>query len=324
MSKKIFVTRRIPDIGLDMLRQKGYEVDVSPKDRVLSPRELAKALRAKPYDAVLSLLTDTIDASTFDACPTAKIFANYADGYNNIDIAEAKKRDVAITNTPGVSSIAVAEHAVALMLALALRIVEADDFMRKGKYTGWAPLNFVGRDLSGSTVGLVGVGHIGSDVALIMKRGFGAKIIYHDVMPNADVEKECGAVRTDSLDDLLREADFISLHVPLMPSTHHLIDASKLALMKPTAFIVNTSRGPVIDEKALVDALKAKTIAGAGLDVFEFEPKLSPGLAKLPNVVLTPHIASSRVSVRNAMSEMAAQNIIDFFETGAPKNKINY
>ncbi|MDE2116586.1 MAG: D-glycerate dehydrogenase, partial [Patescibacteria group bacterium] len=239
-----------------------------------------------------------------------------------IDIAEAKKRSVTIANTPGVSSLAVAEHAVALMLALATRIVEGDDMMRRGAYKGWAPMNLIGTDLSGKTIGLIGVGHIGSDVAQIMKLGFGANILYYDVNPNAIIEERFGAKRLATVEELLGAADFISLHVPLLDSTHHLIDGHRLALMKPTAFLINTSRGPVIDEKALVRALRDRRIAGAGLDVFEFEPKLSSGLAKLQNVVLTPHIASARQSVRDAMAVLAAKNIIDSLEGRAPANKV--
>lgn len=323
MDKKIFVTRKIPLTGLTMLAQKGFTIDVWQKETAPTKKELIRALKKGSYDAVLCLLTDTIDAEVFDAAPTVKLYANYADGFNNIDLVEAKKRGIIATNTPGVSSVAVAEHAVALMLSLALRIVEADDFMRKGKYQGFAPMNFIGTDLWGKTIGLIGVGHIGSDVAHIMKAGFGSRIIYFDVTQNSEVETSCGAVRKNTVEELLREADFVSIHVPLLPSTHHLMTAERIALMKPAAFLVNTSRGAVIDEKALVKALGDKKIAGAGLDVYEFEPKLTPGLTKLANVILTPHIASARDSVRNAMSEMAAQNIIDCFEGKEPGNKVN-
>lgn len=323
MNKKVFVTRTIPQVGIDMLRKKGYEVDVNGKDRALSPRELVKTLRAKPYDAVLSLLTDKIDGPVFDAARTAKIYANYAAGFDNIDLSEARKRGIVVTNTPGVSSLAVAEHAVALMLALATRVAEGDEFMRAGKYRGWEPSLLIGTDLSGKTVGLIGVGNIGSEVARIMKNGFGANIVYYDVNPNEIVERSYGARRMATVEDVLRTADFVSLHVPLLDSTRHLIDETHLSLMKPTAFLINTSRGAVIDEKALVKALQNKKIAGAGLDVYEFEPKLTKGLIKLPNVVLTPHIASARESVRNAMAVLAAQNIIDFLETGSAKNKVN-
>lgn len=322
MGKKIYITRAIPEIGVSTLRSKGYEVDIWPKDAAPSKKQLVRALKKKPYDGVISLLTDTIDKDIFDAAPSARIFANYADGYNNIDLKEAAKRGIMASNTPGVSSDAVAEHAIALMLALSTRLVEADSYMRKGRYKGWAPMHFIGPGMNGKTIGLIGVGHIGSQVARALKKGFDARIVYYDVMPNAEIETECEAQRKDSVESVLREADIVSLHVPLLDSTHHLINSERLALMKPTALIVNTSRGPVIDEKALVDALRSGKIAGAGLDVFEFEPKLARGLAKLKNTVLTPHIASARQNVRDEMARMAAENIISALEIGAPKNPV--
>lgn len=320
--KHIYVTRAISSVGLDMLRAKGYAVDVGSDANPPSARKVLRQLRRKPYDAVLTLLTDQVDAAFLDAAPQAKIIANYAVGFNNIDLAEAKKRGVTVTNTPGASSEAVAEHAVGLMLALCNRIAEGDRFVRKGKYRGWLPMGFLGSDLRGSTIGLVGVGGIGSVVARIATKGFGAQVIYHDVNQNAQVEADYGATRAASLEELLRRADIVSLHVPLLPSTHHLIDAARLKLMKKSAFLINTARGPVVDEAALVDALAAKTIAGAALDVFEFEPKLSRGLASLDNVVLTPHIASARPEARDDMSRVAAQGIIDFFEGKVPTNKV--
>lgn len=323
MNKSVFITRTIPEIGVKMLQDKGYRVDVYPKDRVPTQKELISYLKKYPYDAVLCLLTDTIDTKVFDAVPTAKLFSTYTVGFNNIDSVEAKKRDITITNTSGSSRINVAEHAVALMLGLTTRMVEGDRFTRKGKYKGWTPMAFIGEDLTGATIGLVGTGLIGSEVARILNKGFGAKIIYHDLNQNTQIENKYGAVRCGSLDELLKQADIVSLHVPLLPSTHHLISKEKFALMKPSALLVNTSRGPVIDEKALVEALKNKTIRGAGLDVYEYEPKLVPGLAKLENVVLTPHIASARESARIEMATISANNIIDFFEGRVPRNKVN-
>jgi len=323
MNKSIFITRSIPEVGIKMLEDKGYRVDVYPKDRVPSQRELIKYLKKYPYDAVLCLLTDNIDAKVFDAVPSAKLFSTYTVGFNNIDAVEAKKRGITITNTSGSSRINVAEHAIALMLGLTTRMVEGDRFTRKGKYKGWTPMAFIGEDLTGSTIGLVGTGLIGSEVARILSRGFNSKIIYHDLNQNTQIENDCGAVRCTSLDELLKQADIVSLHVPLLPSTHHLISKEKLELMKKTALLINTSRGPVIDEKALVVALKNKVITGAGLDVYEFEPNLAPGLAKLENVIITPHIASARESARIEMATISADNIIDFFEGRVPRNKVN-
>ena len=323
MDKKIFVTRRIPDIGIQMLKDRGFEVDICPVDKVPSQSKLIGHLKEKQYDGIISLLTDKIDKNIFRSAPSVKIVANYAVGYNNVDIKEAQKRGVVVTNTPGVSSLAVAEHAIALMLALTTRLVEGDKFVVSGKFKGWSPDHFIGTDLSGKTIAVVGVGNIGGRVAYMAKHGFGARIVYFDVSQNTKIESECDAQRFTDLNELLKVADIVSLHVPLLESTHHLINESHLKLMKPTAFLINTSRGPVVDEVALVKALEEKTIAGAGLDVYEFEPKLTKGLRKLPNVVLTPHIASARQSAREDMAVLVAQNIINFFETGTPKNKVS-
>ncbi len=319
--KKIYITRNIPEVGLKMLRDKGFELDIYPEEHAPSHEDLLENLKKAQYDGIISLLTDKVDSTVFDASPSTKIVANYATGFNNIDIEEAKKRGVVVTNTPGVSALAVAEHTVALMLSLTTRLVEGDLFMREGKFKGWTPYNFVGTDLSGKTIGLVGVGNIGGRVAHILK-GFGVNIIYNDIAKNEKIESDCGAVYISDVNELIKSADIVSLHVPLMDSTRHLINESHLKMMKPTAFLINTSRGPVVDEVALVSALQNKVIAGAGLDVFEFEPNLSDGLKDLTNVVLTPHIASARESARNDMAVLAAQSIIDFFEGIEVKNRV--
>lgn len=322
MNKKIFVTRAIPEKGIALLKQKGYIVDVYPKDKILKQKLLIKILKKGAYDAVLSLLTDKIDRAVFDAAPTVKLYVNYATGFDNIDIQEAKKRGIAVANAPtDSSSEAVAEHAIALMLALAAKVVEADDFVRRGKYKGWAPMNFVGTNLFGKTLGLVGAGRIGERVAFYAK-GLGLSILYTDTRVNENLEHSMGARRVDSLEELLRGADIVSLHVPLLPTTHHLIGASELAIMKKSAFLINTARGPVIDERALCDALKSDVIAGAGLDVFEFEPKLVSGLTRCKNVILTPHIASASIEAREEMAVVSAQNIIDFFEGRNPAHLV--
>ena len=290
--KKVFITRQIPEVGIKMLTDKGYQVTVSSKDRPLSKKEIIKALKKDSYDAVLTLLTDPIDKEVLEAAPTVKIFANYAIGFNNIDVEEAKKRGIFVTNTPGGGADRVAEHTWALILALTCRVVEADLYMRKGKFNGWNPMIFHGTKLAGKMLGIIGTGRIGADVAHRAVNGFGMKIAYYDVKRNDDLEKNYQAVFCATPEEVLRQADVVSIHVPLLPSTHHLINANRLPLMKKTAYLINTSRGQVVDEVALVDALKAGAITGAGLDVFEFEPKLAKGLEKLSNVVLTPHIAS--------------------------------
>ena len=323
MTKNIFITGKIPEMGINKLKEKGYAVDVNPKSSIPTQKEIINFLKKKPYDAVLTLLTDRIDAKVFDAAPSVKLYANYASGFDNIDIKEAKNRGITVTNAPAErTSEAVAEHMIALMLALATRIVEADKFVCKGKYKGWSPSIFIGTDIMGKTLGLIGAGHIGERVAHYCK-GLGMKIIYSDVHRNEQIEKECGAEYFDSVEEVLKRADVVSLHVPLLDSTRHLINETRLQLMKPTSFLINTSRGPVVDEKALEKALRNKIISGAALDVFEFEPKIVPGLTKLDNVILTPHIASASIETRNQMAEIAVGNIIDFLEGKTPQNIVN-
>ncbi len=318
----VYITRHIPDIGINMLRAAGHEVDVSAKDGVLTKEELLEALSAKPYDAVLCLLTDTISKEVFDTVPTAKIFANYAVGYNNISVDDAKAAGVMVTNTPGVLTDTVAEYAFSLMLATAKRIPEADSFTRRGEYDGWAPELMLGTDLKGKTLGILGAGRIGHEVAMKAHHGLGMEIVYNDIKQNEELEKHTGAQYKDTTEGVLEVADVISVHVPLLDSTKHLINAERLELMKDTAILINTSRGPVVDEAALVEALKNKTIRAAGLDVFEDEPALARGLAELQNAVITPHIASGTEETRGKMSEMAAQNIVDFLAGETPTNVV--
>lgn len=320
---KVFITRKIPDSGIQMLKEKGHEVDINPDDRVLPKGELTSSLKGKNYDALLCLLTDKIDAEVMDAAGfQLKIIANYAVGFDNIDVKAAKEKNIMITNTPDVLTETVAEHTFALMLSIAHRIVEADRFTRAGKYMGWEPMLFLGKDLSSKTVGIVGIGRIGSRVAYHAQKGFDAKIIYHDIKKNEAFEQGFKAKYKEKLEDLLQEADFVSLHVPLLESTRHLINAERLKIMKPSAYLINTSRGPIIDEKALVEALQNRIIKGAALDVFENEPELAPGLSELDNVILTPHIASATEETRSAMSELAAKNIIEALEGRTPPNLV--
>jgi len=315
---KVFVTRPILDEGIEILKSNGFQVDINPENRVLSKEQLKS--KAATYDAFITLLTDKLDAEVIAAAgPQLKIIANYAVGFDNIDVAAAENKKIFVTNTPGVLTEAVGEHAFALLLSVAKRIVEADRFVREGKYTQWEPVGFLGPQVSGKTIGIVGLGRIGSLVAQIAKSGFNMKVVYYDVKKNEEFEGKFQAIFM-GVPDLLKTSDFISIHVPLLDSTRHRIGREQFEMMKPTAILVNTSRGPVIDEAALVEALKNKKIAGAGLDVFENEPQLSPGLALLPNVVLTPHTASATIEARAAMSKMAAENIIAVFEGKEPPN----
>jgi len=321
--KKIYITRQIPEVGIKMLQDKGYEADISKEDRPLTKSELVEALKKKPYDGVLCLLTDTIDKEVFDAVPTAKIFANYAIGFNNIDVEEAKKRGIFVSNTPGGGADRVAEHAWALILALTCKVVEGDKYLRAGEFKGWDPMIFHGEKVAGKTLGIIGTGRIGSAVAHKAIYGFGMKISYYDVVRNEKLEQDSNAVFHSSIEEVLQASDIISIHVPLLPTTHHLINEKRLKMMKPHAFLINTSRGPVIDENALVKALQNKQIAGAGLDVFEFEPELAPGLAELSSVVITPHIASATEDARHDMAVMSASNIIAVMEGQNPLNQVS-
>ncbi len=319
--KKIFITHQIPENGLELLRSNGYELDIYPQDVVLSQKKLISLLKKKPYDILLSLLTNVVDAKVFDACPSLKLVANYAVGFNNIDVTEAKNRGIEVSNTPGASSEAVAEHTLALMFALFRRVVESDNFVRRGKYDGWDPMIFWGETIENKTVGIIGGGRIGSRF-LEMVSALGMKTMYYDIAINKELEEKTKAKRVETIEELLENADVVSLHVPLCSDTHHLIDKRALNIMKPTAYLINTSRGQVVDEEALVEALAHDKIRGAGLDVFEFEPHLVRGLTSLPNVVLTPHIASAEKSTREDMARVVAENIISFVEKGRPINSV--
>ena len=319
---KIYVTRMVPESGIKILKDKGFEVAINPEDKVLAKEELINNLKGQNYDALFCLLTDKIDAEVMDSFgPQLKIVANMAVGFDNINIEEAKKRGIMVANTPDVLTNTVAEHTFALMLAIAHRVVEADKFTRALKYHGWEPMLLLGNDLSGKTLGIVGLGRIGSRVAYHAVKGFDMKVLYYDVNRNENFEKEFGASYLP-LEDLLKQSDFVSIHVPLLDSTRHLINAENLKLMKPSAYLVNTSRGPVIDEAALAYALANKVIKGAALDVFEFEPKITPELLKLDNVILTPHIASATEETRSKMSDLAATNIIEALEGRTPPNLV--
>lgn len=305
---KVYVTRPIPEPGIGMLKEAGYEVEVNNEDRVLSQEELK--VKVSNVDAILSLLTDKINADVLEAAGTnLKIVANYAVGFDNIDLDAAASKNVAVTNTPGVLTEAVAEHSLALIMAVARKIVEADKYVREGKYKQWEPQLLVGEEMFGKTIGIVGMGRIGSYLAKICAAGLEMKVLYQDMMRNDLMEGEFGITKVE-LDQLVRESDIISVHTPLTDETKHLIDKEEFGLMKTGAILINTSRGPVVSEVALIDALKSGKIAGAGIDVFEFEPEISEELMSCPNLVMTPHIASATTKARQSMSEIAAKNII--------------
>lgn len=317
--KKVYVTRQIPEAALRDLREQ-FDVTVNPHDRVLTREELLASVEG--MDAVLCLVTDNIDSEVFDAAGSkCRIFANYGVGYNNIDVAEASKKGIIITNTPDVLNDATSDLAFALMFAVSRRVAELDRFARAGRFKGWGPMMFLGRDITGKKLGIVGAGRIGFNFAKKAK-GFDMDIIYTSNKPNIEMEKQLGAKFVDK-ETLLRQSDFISLHVPLTPSTKHYIGEKEFKLMKKTAVLINTSRGPVVDEKALVSALKDGRIWGAGLDVFENEPDIEPGLIELDNVVIVPHIGSATIETRVNMGLIAARNIISVLNGGKPETCVN-
>jgi glyoxylate reductase len=320
MKPKIFVTRRLPEGAMYFLEDH-FDLTCNPYDRVLTRQELLKGVAGQ--DGLLPLLTDRIDGEVMEtAGPGLKIIANYAVGFNNIDLPAATARKIAVTNTPGVLTDTTADLTMALLLAVARRIVESDVYTRAGKYESWAPLLFVGTDVHHKTLGLMGFGRIGTAVA---KRalGFDMNILFHDEAPVAsETAEQFGAIGVDR-ETLLRESDFVSIHVPLTPGTHHLMGAKEFALMKPTAFIINTSRGEVINEKALVEALEKKQIAGVALDVYEKEPEIAPALLAMPNVILLPHIGSASLETRTKMGMMAAENLVAYFNGQRPPNCLN-
>lgn len=317
---KVYVSRPIPEPGLEVLRKASCDFEVKPTDELVSKEELLEKVKGR--DALLCLLTEKIDKDIIKAGDKLKIIANYAVGYDNIDVEAATRSGIWVSNTPGVLTETTADMAWALMFSIARRIVEADKFVRAGKFKGWSATMLLGGDVYGKTLGIVGAGRIGVSVA---KRavGFNMRIIYADVRPNLEMESDkIGAKKVD-MDTLLKESDFVSIHVPLMPETRHLIGRRSLAMMKPTAYLINTSRGPVVDEEALVEALRNKVIAGAGLDVYEKEPEVHPGLIELDNVVLAPHIASGSVETRGKMAIMAAENVVAALSGKTPPNAVN-
>jgi len=319
---KVYVTRLLPGPALDMLRA-SCDVEVNPRDEAISYEELLEKVKGR--DGIITLLTDKIDAEVIKAGaqgdPPLRVIANYAVGYDNVDVACATEHSIFVSNTPGVLTNTTADIAWALMFSIARRIPEAERFARAGKFNGWSPTLFLGGDIYGKTLGIVGVGRIGAAVAMRTK-GFNMRVLYNDVRHNYEIEKEVGAEKVD-MDTLLNESDFISVHVPLMPETRHLIGKRSLSMMKPTAYLINTSRGPVIDEAALAEALKNNVIAGAALDVFEEEPKIHPGLLNLENVIVVPHIASGSVETRSKMAIMAAENVLAVLSGKTPPNAVN-
>lgn len=318
MRSRVFITQPIPEPGPSLIGEIVADREIKEGDGPLSTEELRAAAAGR--EAILCLLTDRIDESVLEAARGCRIFANMAVGYNNIDVEAATRRGILVTNTPGVLTEATADLTWALILGAARRVVEGDSEMRSGRFTGWGPLYMLGGDVSGRTLGLIGPGRIATAVAE-RAVGFKMTILYQGRRDNPALDA-IGAARVE-LDELLRSSDFVSLHVPLTGETRRLIDASALSKMKPTAYLINTSRGPVVDERALVEALRNGRIAGAGLDVYEDEPRMAEGLADCRNALLLPHLGSATRDVRAAMSRIAAENLIAALKGERPPNLIN-
>ncbi|OQZ01932.1 MAG: D-glycerate dehydrogenase [Candidatus Brocadia sp. UTAMX1] len=320
MSFNVFITRQIPEEGITLLKNSCLTVEMNPYDRSLTYDEILQHVEGR--DAIVTMLSDRIDARLINNAKNLKIIANYAVGYDNIDVKAATARGIVVANTPGVLTDSTADMAWALLFSVTRRIVEGDKLTRAGKFTGWAPMMLLGGDLVGKTLGIIGAGRIGTAMAM-RSRGWEMRVLYTTRSSrNAILEENLHAKRVD-LETLLKESDFISIHAPLSEKTRHLIGAKELSLMKRTAYLINTGRGAVINEVALISALRNKRIAGAGLDVYEEEPKLKPGLAELDNVVLAPHLGSATIETRTKMSLMAAENIFAVLNRQKPPNCVN-
>lgn len=317
---KVLVTAKMPEEVLALLRRE-HQVESYAEDPPLDRPSLLRRVTDK--EGLLCTITDLIDAALLDRAPALRVIANFGVGFEHIDLAAATQRGLPVTNTPGVLTAATADLAFALILASARRIVQGDRRVREGKFTYWAPLLFLGHEVSGKTLGIIGAGRIGQAVAQ-RARGFGMRVIYYNRTRLAPAAEQELNVSFAPLENLLREADFVTLHVPLTPQTRHLIGRRELELMKPTAHLINTARGPIVDEAALVEALRRGEIGGAGLDVYEQEPQLSPGLADLDHVVLLPHVGSATIETRTRMGLMAAANLLAGLRGERPPNCLNW
>lgn len=319
MKPKILVTSELPGNAISRLEETA-EVEIHTGEEEMSKSQLMEKLQDK--DALISLLVNEISKEVIDSAPLLKVISNYAVGFNNIDVDAASDRDIIVTNTPDVLTEATADLAWALILGIARRVPESDQFVRDGKFDGWKPSLLLGRSVHGKTLGIIGAGRIGEAVVQRAK-GFNMNVLYYNrkQLP-AEKEKELNMKYTD-VKDLLSSSDFVSLHAPLTDETHHMIGKKELEIMKSSAYIINTSRGPLVDEAALVKALRGNEIAGAGLDVFEREPALEPGLTELKNVVLAPHVGSATIETRVEMANLAVDNVISVLRGEKPLTPVN-
>ena len=319
MAQKILVTGNLPKEVMDLLNKR-YEVEAQSEDRPMERQAFLAGIADK--EGLLAMITDAVDEELLSRAPRLQMIANMGVGYNNIDVGAATRRGIPVSNTPGVLTDATADLAFTLILAVARRVVEGDKRVRAGQFTFWAPFLLLGREVSGKTLGIIGLGRIGQAVAQ-RARGFNMQILYHNRRRMEPAKEQALQIEYADLDSLLTKADFVSLHIPLMEETRHFMGPRELALMKPTAYLINTSRGPVVDEKALLAALQNKQIAGAGLDVYEQEPTLTPGLTEMDNVVLLPHVGSATLETRIRMATMAARNLIAGLSGERPPNQVN-
>jgi glyoxylate reductase len=314
MKPLVYLTRRIPEPGIAILRKAGYKLVINPLDTPVPGQTLLSEV--KNADALLCMLSDRIDRQVIDAGRNLKVISAYAVGTDNIDVAYAAQKGIIVTNTPGVLTEATAEVTWALLFACARRVTEADRYVRAGRFKVWGPTLLLGRQIGGKTLGIVGCGRIGQSVGR-KAHAFGMKVLYFNRSRQPSFEKETAARRA-SLKQLLKESDFITLHLPLTNDTRHFIGLKQLRMMKSTAFFVNVARGPIVREADLAYALKHNIITGAGLDVYENEPKVHPGLIELDNVVLLPHLGSATVESRTRMAEIAAENIVAMLQGKPP------
>ncbi|PTJ97844.1 2-hydroxyacid dehydrogenase family protein [Staphylococcus simulans] len=317
---KVYIAGPIPQVGLDILEKNNIEVDMYDGPGVVDQETLKNGV--KDADALISILSTNVDKDVIAAGENLKVIANYGAGFNNVDIEYAESKGIYVTNTPGVSTRSTAELTFALVLAVARRIAEGDQLSRTKGFDGWAPLFFRGREVSGKTIGIFGLGNIGYAVAKRAK-AFDMDILYTGPHRKEDKEKELGAKYVD-FETLLKESDFITINAAYKPELHHLFDTEQFKQMKPTAYLVNAARGPIVNEQALADALKDKVIEGAALDVYEFEPKITEDLKSLDNVVITPHIGNATFEARDGMAEIVANNTVDVLKDNkAPQYVVN-
>lgn len=315
---KVFITGEIPTEGLEML-QEHFEVEVFEGDQLITKDTLLQ--KVTDVDAIICPLSTNIDKEIIDQAPNLKIIANYGAGFNNIDVKYAREKGIDVTNTPKASTNATADLTIGILLAVSRRIAEGDQLCRTTGFNGWAPLFFRGREVSGKTIGIVGLGEIGSAVARRAK-GFDMNILYTGPHRKPEQEASLGATYV-SLDEMLEQADFITINAAYSDDLHHLFNKDTFEKMKDTAYIINASRGPIVDEQALVEALQSKTIEGAALDVFEFEPEITDALKTMDNVVITPHIGNATFEARDEMARIVANNTIKKLQGGTPDYIVN-